>query len=352
MRPLALLAAALLLPVTALAEDRPWLSVEGYAEIENDWAYDSDDADAEHNDLYATVEVAPTLAFAAGWSLSGTFVFEPVQDFNPGEDGFFDNEGLYMEELFLAYGADTWGVRAGKINPAFGALWDADGIWVGDFAEDYELTEKIGAGAHYTLAGAHTLSAAAFFADTSTLSDSAFTRRGQVRQADGGASNTGDPSSFVVSLTGAKMEALPGLSYGLYVRHLAQGDADVGPEFDEEQGLAANLGYAWAATERLGLSVMGEVAHLDHFGGGADDHTYAGAVVMATWDARWSLALGHTTRWVDRAGGGDDDDHLTQASVGYAWPCGLYTHAGWRGAREGGVDTHSLGGVFGYAFAF
>lgn len=340
----------------ALAEESayPRISAEGFIEVQNDWAYDSDDPDAETNNTFTHTEFAPMLEITEHILLSGNLVLEQTQDPYLGQDSFFDNQGVFIEELFAVYARDAWAVQAGKFNPAFGQAWSGDwGIWTEDFAEDYEITEKIGGGASYTFAGAHTLSAATFFADTSALSQSAITQRGQTRGADGGASNTGDLSSFTLSLEGRDIEGLPGLYYGLYLRHLGQGDADTGDAFDDEQGLAATLGYGFAATQRLGLDLLGEIAAIDSFEGRADeDRLYLTGMVMASWDARWDVTASYTARDVDYGAGGDDDDYVAQLTAGYAWDRGLYASAGWRGAQEAGVDTSALGAMVRYSFAF
>ncbi len=357
-----LLLAALALPLPALAA--PEFSAEGFVEVQVDHAYSSDDPDAEVTNTFTHTEFAPTVALTEHLSVAANVVLEQTQDLDPGDDGFFENEGIFVEELFAAYDRGAWGVWAGKFNPAFGQAWSGDtGIWTEDFAEDYEITEKIGGGALWNFDGgqggwgAHTLGASAFFADTSALSDSAITRRGQTRRADGGASNTGDLSSFALSLEGAEIAAAPGLYYGLYLRHLAQGEADTGPEYDDEQGWGATLGYVWAVTDALTLDMLGEVADIRNFDGGPEDRTYATAMGTARWDSpwgegAWDVTLSYTARDVDYDAGGSDDDWLAQATAGYTFANGIYVKGGWRGAREGGVDTDSLGALVGYSFAF
>ncbi|HSR55857.1 MAG TPA: hypothetical protein VLN73_06425, partial [Alphaproteobacteria bacterium] len=99
-------------------------------ELEHDWTTHSDDPDAEIHDTYATIEAGVGVTITEGLSLNSLFVFEPVQDPAPGDDRFFDDHGLYVEELFGEYDGGMFAIRAGKFGQKFGIAWDAaPGIW-------------------------------------------------------------------------------------------------------------------------------------------------------------------------------------------------------------------------------
>lgn len=225
--------------VPARAEEEisyPTLRGEIPIEIQNDWSYHSDDKDSDVNNLNMTIEPYFILSATKQLALEAGFVFEEVQDHDPNDDVIFDNHGGYVEQLKVTYTGENFGFQAGKFNPGFGVAWDmAPGIYGTDFAEDtYETAEKIGGGAYYTFAGDktgdHTLSASTYFNDISFLSDSTITRRGRTREADGGVGNTGDFSSYVVSLDGANVAGVENLGYHLGYRHQAAGDADAAGE--------------------------------------------------------------------------------------------------------------------------
>ena len=108
----------------------PRLEVEGVVEFRSDSNVKSDDPDAEITDTYNTTE----LAF--GWfvnrvlSFHGGFTFEPVLDPPPGTDRFFEDHGLYAEELYAALQFGRVRVFGGKFNPSFGTAWDkAPGLY-------------------------------------------------------------------------------------------------------------------------------------------------------------------------------------------------------------------------------
>ncbi len=345
-------------PVEGRADETsfyPELSGEVVIELQNEWATDSDDPNEERNNLFLRTEVAPTLQFTENFYIDGVAVLEPVLDFDPGEDTEFDEEGIFIEEIKLNYEKGPWTAFAGKFNPGFGIGWDfGRGIWSEDFAEDYEITEKIGFGGSYEIDaqenGTHVITASTFFADTSFLSDSIIQERGDLDEADGGASNTEDFSSFVVSIEGENILNVDGLYYKAAIRHLAEGDANTGG--DDEQGVALTLGHVVNVTDRVSVDGLVEFVDISNYDGSNDDNQYVYASAVVTIDEVWNVTAGATSRNVDYQTGRDDDDFLFQLSGGYDFQNGLTLEAGWRETEEGNVDTTILGALARYSFEF
>ena len=127
----------------------PRLEVEIDVEIQNDWTFDSDDPDAELNDLFTTTEPAVALHLLPGLSIQSGLVLEPVKDPGPSDDRFFEDHGFFAEQLYLLYETDDFSLHGGKFNLPFGVAWDlAPGVYGTDVAEDfYEQVERIGLGA-------------------------------------------------------------------------------------------------------------------------------------------------------------------------------------------------------------
>lgn len=337
----------------AFAQDEApggWLSGAALIEFHNDWTARSDDADNERNDMHVTVETALEARLTPRLKAASLIVYEPVRDPAAGRDRTFEDQGLYVEELFLAYADERFGLRGGKFGQKFGIAWDAaPGIWGTDFAEDYELAEQIGVAGDVRFAaagGQHQFTVGTFFADTSILSESALTNRGRTRESDGGAGNTGDFSSYVVSLEGESFTAAPGIAY--HLAHVSR-DSDGAGE-TTEKGYAAALRYGFTA----GAVEVGTLIEMVHFsdrsGTAGSDADYLTTAVGATW-GKWHLALSRTARDT-RASGSDVDDSLNQASVGYAFDNGIGVHVGYRHARESSVSTHTYGLMTDYALKF
>ena len=325
-------------------------------ELQNEYAVDSDnDTRDGDNDLFFRTEVAPVIQFHKNIFIDGVAVLENINDRKPNTNNTFESEGIFMEELKVNFEKDGWAAFAGKFNPGFGIAWDyGRGIWSEDFAEDYEITERIGLGGSYTYEhedfGIHTLTASTFFADTTFLSQSVISKRDRVNKDDGGVSNTEDFSSFVISLEGENLASIENLYYKLAYRSQSEGDADSGG--DDETGYAATLGYIFPFTELIELDALVEFVDIENFDAGTDDNEYFAASLVTTFDAQWNLTIGYTSREIDVKGDSDIDDHLIQVSAGYDFGQGTTIEIGWRGTEESGDDTDIIGGLIRHTFEF
>lgn len=321
----------------------PHISGKILVEIQNDGAVSSDDPAARLNDLFNSTEAALALHFNSALSIQSLMVVEPVLDPRPGKDRFFGDHGGFFEELYVQLAFDGLRLFGGKFDAPFGIAWDAaPGIWGVDFAEDYELVERIGGGAEVTLRdmgiGRHTVSAAVFLADRSVLSESILTNRGRTRLSTAGPSNTGDPASFSVALDSQHIPGLAATRFHLGFRHQAPGRGDFGPE----NGIAVALQHVFKLGETRTLTKIIEGVYLDNADAGPDHRAYitSGGVLR---DGPWNLSASYTRRRTDFRGAGDITDHLFQATGGYSFGNGLTIDAGYRFAEEGGLDTHIIG---------
>lgn len=333
----------------------PKLTGEVTVELQNDWAYSADDPDAEVNAFYATIEPYLTLSLTERLALEASLVFEPVQDTDPGDDTFLENEGGYVEELKLTYATDTYGFVLGKYNPSFGMAWDkAPGVYGVDFAEDYETAERIGLGGSCTIgseeAGKHTFSVNSFFLDTTFLSDSKITSRGDTDKADGGSSNTQSLSSFSVTADSENMAGVKGLNTHVGYRNQAPGDADAG--FDREQGYALGANYTFPISDSVEAMVLGEWVSLRNLDGDDDDIDYLTGSLGLTIHENWNVAVSYTKRDKDVTGGADENDHLFQVSGGYAFDNGISLDVGYLNTEEASEETDSLGALVAYTYSF
>lgn len=358
---LALLAggACLLTAFEAKAEElvkTPVFSAEAVVELQSEYTADSDDEDAdEHNNIFLRAELAPTVRLNENFFIDGVLVLEPVQDFDADEDNFFEETGVFFEEIKLNYENGPWGVFVGKFNPGFGVAWDyGRGIWGEDFAEDYEITERLGLGVSYTFetegAGTHTLTGSTFFADTTFLSNSVGTKRGRTSKDDGGPSNTEDLSSFVLSLEGETLAGVENLYYKLGYRHQSEGDEDVGG--DDENGGVATLGYKVPVSDRLEADLFAEYVNISNFDATPEDRDYLTASVGATLDQHWKATVSYTNRSIEPDSGDDFDDNLLQVSAGYDFGQGTTAELGWRHTDEEETDADIVGFLVRHEFSF
>lgn len=353
---LGLIGALIAAPVAGAEAEGPPPPVSGEVtvEIQNDRAYRSDDKANEFNTLFTKTELSLTSRFSDAVSLFTGFVFEPVQ--SPpaaGRNRFFDDQGLYVEVLRLDYETERFGVFGGKFTPRFGIAWDAaPGIYGTDFAEDYELAERIGFGGVLKFGdeslGRHELSASTFFRDTSGLAGSVLTRRQKTREADGGPGNTGSFSSFAVGLDGSEYRHAPGFRYHVAVARQGKGRGND----KHERGLVAGAEYEIEMTETITVTPLVEYADFRNADAtDGQDRAFWTAGLRFGYGS-WNLALAGARRNTDAADDVKTRDKQFQVSAGYAFASGISLDVGWMTNRVSDVDTETVGALLAYTYEF
>ena len=307
-------------------------------ELQSDFTYGSTDPAAEIDNTFATIEGGLSYAFSDRTSVNATLVFEQVID--PTSDSFLEDHGLYAEELFLAHDFGRTEVVLGKFNPAFGVAWDAaPGIYGVDFAEDYEIAEKLGGAVVIPFAAAggdHELSLAVFQADRTFLSDSAFTERGQSSLPAGGVSNTSGLESFALSLAGE----FGATAYNLGVQHQARGRGDTA----DQTGVVLGATHAVEAGS-FPLELLAEVAWFDEFDGSRNSATY-GTLGIAAPVGSVTVSAVYSVRDVETM----PTDHLATVTAEMELFENFTAAIGYRYGDEGGEESHIVGTLFAYTF--
>lgn len=329
----------------------PW---EGGLDLEFgiDGTFRADDPDAELTDTFGTAELALRLRLSEGVVLNFGATLESALDPRPATDRTFGDIGLYIDTLNIEAGFGPATLTAGKFTAGFGTAWDImPGIWTGDMAEDYELAEQLGLGLAWDLGetpvGALRLGVNVFTADTSALSDSAFTRRGRLARADGGAGNTGKLNNVSVTFEGSDIATAPGLSWHLGFRQLKAGLGDVA----DERGMVLGLAQVFDLGNETELAWAAEVARLNNVGGGDDDADYA-TLGLGLARGPWHGEIGASSRRLRIAGGGSARDTLVQVSGGYTWDNGIDLSLGYAHLSEAGSKSETIGLRLTRSFSF
>ncbi len=298
--------------------------------------FSADDPAAEFTDVKAEVTLVTEVELGRGFSIFSEILLETVID--PTDDVFFDDHGLFVSEIGLAYANDNFSVAAGKISPAFGLAWDAaPGFFGVDVAEDYELGDSIGAAVEvpFELAGGeHAVSASVFYLDTTFLSRSIFAKRGRTTTADGGAGNTEKLDNFALQFAGAFGET----EYNLSFRHLSAGTGDV----DDDRGVSFALQHSFGD-----FTVLGEVANFDNFQGTADNVTY-GTLGGSYTVNQWTFSASYT----GRDGIADANDYLASIGVDYDFGNDLVASFGLSQFEEDNQESNSVALSLYKAFSF
>lgn len=350
--PIVAASAAILLaaagPLPALAEDEngvftPYIEGELELELGDDFTFSSDDPANELNDLYFSGALALVVGLTPWLSINGGLTFEPVLDPLPATDRYFGDMGLYVDTLNVQVDVGNLSVVAGKFGPTFGTAWDVTpGVFGTSFAEDYELAEMIGFGAYYTAEGLPfgtvVVGGNVFFVDTTALSDSIFTSRGRVMLTDGGVGNTERLNNVSFTLDGSDVPGADGLFWHLGYSHLSAGLGDVA----DQNGFVGGIGTERELANGMVLTVNGEIAYFDGFGGTADDAIYlTGGVSLA--NGPWHGELASTIRRINVAGGPNVNDLLIQVSGGHEFDNGIDVSLGYAFWRDAGIDNHTFG---------
>ncbi|MEM8773587.1 MAG: hypothetical protein AAGF53_01055 [Pseudomonadota bacterium] len=327
---------------SAFAEDgdSPFFEIEGVIELQTDFNFDSDDPDAELNDIFFTIEPAITLNLGRGATINASLVFEPIIDAT--DDRFIEDHGLFAEELFYAQEFGNIELVLGKFNPAFGVAWDATpGIFGVDFAEDYEITERIGAGVNIGFDAGEGINAAfgdigvsfaVFQADRTVFSEAIGEDRPRLTIEDGGVSNTSGLQSFSLALTGDTENT----SWNIGYQYQEGGEGDP----NDQQGFVAGIIHAFGEVE-----VIGEIAYFDDFEGSDSDAVYyTGGISVPVGPV--SLSGAFTVRDIDDA----STDTLITTTAEYEIFENFTAAIGYKYAEEDSVDTHTIGTLWAYEF--
>tara|TARA_R110002049_G_scaffold23781_6_gene84677 strand:- start:63312 stop:64292 length:981 start_codon:yes stop_codon:yes gene_type:complete len=298
----------------------------GSLELGVDSTVRSDDPTAELTDTYGALDLGFEAVLAPRITAFGALTMESVTD--PALSRQFDDMGIYIGELGLRFDLGGADLSVGKISPSFAYAWDeTPGFYGTALAEDYELSEAIGAQLDYPVGNSGaTLSLAVFFADDTALSRSFGTDRGRNTTAAGGAGNTGKLNNLALQFT----QETGDTTWWAGMRHLSAGVGDV----SDETGAVAGLKHGFAN----GVEVITEVAHFDGFGGGGTDATYAtlgASYGMGDW------AYSASATGIDNAGG--SSDNLIALGVDYTFSSGIELGGGVSFTDIGGVKSRNVG---------
>ncbi len=344
-----------MLPVATRAADGTYPAVSGEVgfEVQNNFNFDSEDPNAEQNELGMVIEPVINLNLSQNLFVTTGMTLEAVRDPGPQEERVLQDHGIFVDTLTLTYEQDDFSVYGGKFGPNFSIGYDAaPGIFGADLlGDDVELSEFIGAGGAIGLGegglGNLTLSGSVFFLDRTFLSESFITNRGRTDLAAGGPGNTEVPESFAIALDG---EAVPGMEGLRYQTAFARLGVENG---DTEYRATIGADLAIAIDEDLTLTPLAEYVRFWNAGGnGAENRNYMTLSLLAE-TGPWNAAIAFTGKDVDVDGAnGSTFDHQVQLSAGYAFANGFSLDVGYKNATGGNVTTQTLGALVTYGITF
>jgi hypothetical protein len=334
-----------------------------------------------HAEAWTKTALGLALSLPGGFALNGVFKFEPTGVERGAADRVLDHAG-WVDELHLSWTQGPLQLFAGKIHPRFGIARDrAPSLYGDEFAERYELSEKLGIGAVLTWSelagfgegwGAHDIRLEAFQADRSVVSEAALaprfflpdpatggTRRlWRSRRALGGADNTQGVSNWAATAEGRGI-ALPfaALDYtlGYAARRAGLDSVEAGTAATERSTLAGfaleiPLPFEITATP---LAEWVRMANADGVRNQRRDVMTAGLAL-----ARGPLGLAYTHGWERDTGPAPAQARQHSVVASYdledaaGWLKGFTWNLGWRRLRESGVAASDIGTQLVYGLRF
>jgi hypothetical protein len=356
----------------AAAQAQTYPTVSGGLEvnIESDFFYKTTPRRNRLNDLLTESEASLALHFSDAFSLQSAFKYKPVRTPNTHSRSFED-QAVWVERLFADYQDKAQSFYIGKYHPTFSIGYDrAPGFFGNDYAEDYELRERVGFGVGRKFdaadAGEHEILFELFQSDRWLTSRSYFNQakrgdnnlarpaRGQER--DGGLANDGNFDSYVLALNGDGGKALPNFAYHLAYRRLGPG---IGQR-KAEHGVVGAAQYGLELGADLWWKPMVEYVKLNHTTAPVTQNSFERNATYLTTGfelsyKEWFWAASRTGRNFDAQdnnANAETHDRLVATSIGYRFDFGLVTELGWKGDRNGGADAKALGARIGYAKEF
>ncbi|HYC65731.1 MAG TPA: hypothetical protein VEC14_13450 [Reyranellaceae bacterium] len=321
--------------------------------------------------LFAESELRGYVAITEYFTLNGLVKLEQARDQLQG--GAFVDQSLYIQRLFGVINLAPFHLYGGKIHPRFGIGWfHTPGLYGTDFAEEYELNERLGFGLRIDLRGefgSHRLTVEAFQADTSFLNGNAFAgsvqlgdpgvkRQGRRSLADGGVSNTGTFESFAVALSSRRWPGLEGLGteVGFFKQRASPFD------LRDEHAWTASAFWRLPLGGDLSIEPMAEFASVSGQAGTDRNVDYLTLAANLRIGEVWAVALHTSQKYVrDFALA----DFRTDWLAGFAVACdlgeafkelpflaGVTAVAGYRYDRRAGVERNTLGFLLKYEKAF
>lgn len=262
-----------------------------------------------------------------GVNFFASLVMEPVA---MGDTHLFGNEGLFLEEAGFAVELGEAQLLFGKFNPPFGLVWEDDwGIFHDDFADEYELTEQVGAALElngWLAGGEHQLFLGAFTDDRSVFSDSAITSRGRNRSdAAGGLAQL---QSLLLAVQGELPVGAGALGYHMAYRELAPPQAGAA----EQRGVVASFSYDRQLPADIFGKLLLEWAEFTHFFR-PRDRVRLVTPVLALQKGRLELSASKTRQQLSDGGG---VSRLAQFTLRYQLPRQASLSLGWK--RESGPE--------------
>ena len=348
----------------------PKLSGSVLYQLQGDQIISTSKRDSKSSNGFVYIEPNFGLHFDENWAVKTQWRIQPnsvlttrdkdnperYRTFLSDNRGFAISEtGLLIEELKLYYENEDLKFSAGKFDPSFGTAHRKSkriGVFASQFAEDYNLREKLGANVTALLEGSQ-ISFSSFFSDSTDLSRSAIKDRGKENKNNGLASNTGSFSSYSVLMEGENFLTIDNWFYNVGYRSL--GVDKEGRK--RESGFVAGSEYLYKIGRETSLIPFVELVRIENLAGEngrvANFLTVAAIGKYAGWTASSSLMIRNIKRrnYTENLPKRSIDRQL-QFSIGYKFTDNLTLDVSRAVIKENGYDAGIVGATLNYLYKF
>lgn len=349
---------------------RPTLSGSVLYQIQADHIISSNKKNNKNSNGFVYIEPNFGLHFDENWSVKTQWRIqdnatlttrdkqnpERYRTFLSDNRGFALSEtGLLIEELKLYYENEDMKFTIGKFDPSFGTAHRKSkriGVFASQFAEDYNLREKLGANITALLEGSQ-ISFSSFFTDSTDLSKSAINDRGRELSNNGLSSNTGSFSSYSVLIEGENLLTIDNLFYNFGYRSMgvdARGRK-------RETGYVAGVEYLYKIGRETSLIPFVEIVRTENFSGEkgrvGNYATFAAIGKYSSWTASASLMIRNIKRPntlfdIPKS----STDRQLQFSIGYKFTDNLTLDVSRAVISENGFSAGIFGASLNYLYKF
>jgi hypothetical protein len=311
------------------------------------------------NNAFIYIEPNFTLNFNQNWAIKTQWRIQPndvltTRDRNnperyrtflsPNRGVNFNDMGFLVEEIKIQFQNDDIKIFAGKFDPTFGTAHRKSkrmGVFTSQFAEDYNLREKIGAGATALLENSQ-ITFNTFFNDNTDLSRSAINDRGRASRSDTLSGNTSTISSYNVNMEGEDLFDIKNLFYNLGYRSLG---VDKSANSSRETGFIFGGEYLYKLSKESSLIPFVEYTALKNLSGiRGRDAQYSTVALIGNY-RNWISSLTSQSRNIDKNYLKDRHtfDRQLQLSVGYKFTNNLTVDISRSEIREDAKRASLLG---------
>lgn len=288
----------------------------------------------------------------------------PINPPDPGENRWFGDIGLTVNDLNFYHSNNAYWFRLGKFDVPYGRAWDiSPGLYTPDFIDEYNFGGVIGGVYAYRFnagnLGIISPIVNTYFLDTSALSRSYLQSDSRLDKSDGGAANTEKFNNYSLVLNWSGWTALPNLEAQVGYVHNHQGDDGNA----DEEGYVASLYMPIVLKNSSTLAPVMTGKYIDivpfvEYASFSDKDGIRGQDLdilsaSVTLDyGYWQFAVSNTTKDASGAGTSGPDDFLTELSVVYNFTNLWSVQVGGGKQRDGGVKSRIFGISFDYSYSF